>query len=185
MSTPDKTHITLADYAADCARLDLDGFRRTHAEAFLVTPRHCVLITPPPRPSGTLLMPAVVAPVPQSARPPDHDAASLVFPLRRRQQAIFSFTSVGRASNADVTIPDTTLSKLHAVFVKQGDGFVVEDTRSANGTFLNGVRIQGRGQGQPSSVRPGDRLRFGNVELVFFTTEAFIKLVQAVVRLRP
>lgn len=68
---------------------------------------------------------------------------------------------VGRGRDASTTIIDSSVSRVHAKLTLADDGRVlVEDLRSANGTFVNG---------EPVSEAPaehGDRLRFGNVEFV-------------------
>jgi hypothetical protein len=53
---------------------------------------------------------------------------------------------------------DRGISRRHARVYRAADGgFVVEDEDSANGTFVNGVRIAG-----PHPLRPGDELRMGS-----------------------
>jgi two-component system, NtrC family, response regulator AtoC len=48
---------------------------------------------------------------------------------------------VGRAHPADVVVNDASLSRKHARFGWEDDGFFVEDLKSTNGTRLAGVRI--------------------------------------------
>lgn len=65
--------------------------------------------------------------------------------------------TVGReAGNGIVLDQDSTVSRRHAQFLKQGDTVFVEDLGSTNGTFVNGVRISA-----PTPVRPGDTVQFG------------------------
>ena len=47
---------------------------------------------------------------------------------------------IGR-EGADLTIPDTELSRRHAVVRPEGQGVIVEDLGSTNGTFVDGRRI--------------------------------------------
>ena len=63
---------------------------------------------------------------------------------------------VGRSSKAGLLIPDRMLSREHARFLCQGGEWSVEDLGSHNGTFLNGVRLQGR-----MKLRAGDSLGLG------------------------
>ena len=67
--------------------------------------------------------------------------------------------SVGRASTNDLTIIDDSLSRLHARIRLMDGSARVEDLGSMNGTQVNGVRITG-----PQTLKPGDVIRFGNVE---------------------
>lgn len=71
--------------------------------------------------------------------------------------------SVGRTNENDIALDDASVSKLHASLLLNTRGeMVVADTGSTNGTFLNGERIA---YGKAGIFRPGDRLRFGTVEV--------------------
>jgi len=62
---------------------------------------------------------------------------------------------VGRARDADLWLGDSGVSRNHARIVWANGGYVVEDLGSANGTYVNGVKI---------TVRPvvdGDVIQFG------------------------
>lgn len=63
---------------------------------------------------------------------------------------------VGRSRSCDVRLREDTVSRLHAAFVWDEDGWVLEDLGSSNGTFLNGQRVL-----QPQRIRGGDQVRFG------------------------
>jgi predicted component of type VI protein secretion system len=65
-------------------------------------------------------------------------------------------TTLGRQKSCGLRIPSGTVSRRHCVLRFQNDLLVVEDLRSANGTFLNGLRVT-----RPEVVRPGDRLEVG------------------------
>jgi FHA domain len=70
---------------------------------------------------------------------------------------------VGRKDSADglaVAIDHPTVSSSHAVLTIDPEAqlFQIEDTRSANGTVLNGRAISGLGARE---LRDGDRVRFG------------------------
>jgi hypothetical protein len=58
-----------------------------------------------------------------------------------------------------------SLSRRHAKVLSNPDGyFVREEVGTANGTFVNGERLQ---PGTPVKINPGDKLRFGSVEVQF------------------
>jgi|SRR5579859_7588037 len=71
-------------------------------------------------------------------------------------------TSIGRTTGNDIIIPDLTVSRQHAVLRFENGHWVVEDKNSANGTFVNGVRIR-----WPQPLAEGDQIRFGD-EIVIF-----------------
>jgi DNA-binding winged helix-turn-helix (wHTH) protein len=51
-------------------------------------------------------------------------------------------TTIGRSASCDVVIPLSIVSRLHARIEQQHDRYVLSDAGSANGTFVNGVRIE-------------------------------------------
>ena len=70
--------------------------------------------------------------------------------------------SIGRSSDCTIPIRDRYLSRKHAEIVPVGESWVLKDCGSANGTFLNGSRVEAD---QP--LRSGDRIRLGDSEIVF------------------
>ena len=48
----------------------------------------------------------------------------------------------GRDDTADVIIPDDTLSRQHFMVWREGDGFLIKDLNSQNGTWVAGLRVQ-------------------------------------------
>jgi len=80
---------------------------------------------------------------------------------------------VGR-SNCAVKLSDGTVSRRHAALVPRNGEWVLDDLGSANGTYLNGVKVT-----RPSPVHRGDQIRCGTTLLVFGggkPTEAAIDL---------
>jgi len=65
---------------------------------------------------------------------------------------------VGRGSTCQIVVQDEQVSRQHAELRRQGDQWVVRDSGSANGTFVNNRRL---GPGESVPLRPGDRLRLG------------------------
>jgi pSer/pThr/pTyr-binding forkhead associated (FHA) protein len=71
--------------------------------------------------------------------------------------------SIGRDSNNKISINDAEVSRKHARLVKQGDGYVLEDFGSTNGTFINDQRLSGS-----KALKIGDVVALGeNVVLIY------------------
>lgn len=66
---------------------------------------------------------------------------------------------VGRARDCDLALDDETVSGHHAKLSWQGERVMVEDLASANGTWVNDIRVQ------RALVRPGDAVLIGRVQL--------------------
>ena len=67
--------------------------------------------------------------------------------------------TLGRiAEDNDIVVPDESVSRHHASFVRLGRGYAIRDLQSVNGTSVNGARVV------LHSLRLGDRLRIGTVE---------------------
>jgi pSer/pThr/pTyr-binding forkhead associated (FHA) protein len=76
------------------------------------------------------------------------------------------WTRVGRSLAADVRFDDPTVSRRHALIVRQPDGVRVLDDRSLNGVFVNGERVEWR------ALRDGDEIVVGRYRLHFLVSEA-------------
>jgi predicted nucleic acid-binding Zn-ribbon protein len=71
------------------------------------------------------------------------------------------WTRIGRSLAADVRFDDPTVSRRHALIVRQPDGVRVLDDRSLNGVFVNGERIDGK------LLQDGDEIIVGRYRLSF------------------
>ncbi len=67
---------------------------------------------------------------------------------------------IGRSPGADIVIGDDFVSGSHARVSPAGDGAVLEDLGSTNGTVLNGARVTA-----PQMLRAGDAIDIGAVRL--------------------
>ena len=68
---------------------------------------------------------------------------------------------IGRQS-ATVQLSDNTVSRIHARLTLKDGGWSLEDAGSANGTYLNGVKVV-----KPMPIKRGDQIRCGSTLLVF------------------
>lgn len=85
----------------------------------------------------------------------EDDGETVVHQLERE------WTRVGRSLAADIRFDDPTVSRRHALVVRQADGVRVLDDRSLNGVFVNGERIEWR------VLSDGDELVVGRHYLYF------------------
>ncbi|HEX7808209.1 MAG TPA: SpoIIE family protein phosphatase, partial [Thermoanaerobaculia bacterium] len=74
--------------------------------------------------------------------------------------------SIGRASDCTIPIKDRYLSRKHAEIVAVPTGWMLKDLGSANGTYLNGTRVE-----RDEILKTGDRIRLGDTEIVFETND--------------
>jgi len=82
--------------------------------------------------------------------------AALSFPPGRGGR----FT-IGRTRDCDLCLTDLSVSRLHAELVRDGDGWLLNDLGSHNGTRLNGWLVR-----ETVPVRGGDLVEFGSVTFV-------------------
>ena len=68
--------------------------------------------------------------------------------------------TIGRAAKCHVVLDDPYVSQVHARIFAKGDGYMVEDLGSTNGTYLNRRRIGG-----PAELSRGDRVKIGRAVL--------------------
>lgn len=66
---------------------------------------------------------------------------------------------IGRALDCEVPLQDSSVSRKHGRFVRQGPQLVLEDLLSSYGTQVNGVRISSR------ALHPGDVIVLGETQL--------------------
>lgn len=70
--------------------------------------------------------------------------------------------TVGRVPGNDIQLDDVTVSRQHAVLVRQGAAWLVRDLGSLNGTYVNSERVD------ESVVQHGDEVQIGRFRLVAF-----------------
>lgn len=68
--------------------------------------------------------------------------------------------TIGRSTQADITLPSNHLSRQHAQLRRSGNELVLQDMASMNGTFVNGRRVK------TVPIKPGDQLRFDTFTFV-------------------
>lgn len=71
-------------------------------------------------------------------------------------------TTAGRHPNAEIFLDDVTVSRKHAEFRRDSEGFTVTDLASLNGTYLNGSRVDS------AHLHDGDEVQVGKFKLTFY-----------------
>ena len=68
---------------------------------------------------------------------------------------------VGRLGSCDICLADVNVSRIHSAFVREGEGWAIEDLDSTNGTLLNGERVT------HTRLHNGDRVQVGATQLIY------------------
>jgi uncharacterized protein DUF4388/FHA domain-containing protein len=97
----------------------------------------------------------VVKPVVAQLRIGNGDSAGRVIPLTESEY------NLGRQRDNQIQIADLGVSGYHARIFRTTDGYVIEDLKSRNGTWINGGRTFN------ATLRDGDQLRMGATDLRF------------------
>ena len=70
--------------------------------------------------------------------------------------------TVGRDPSNDIMLDDGTVSREHAVFIRENGRYRIEDVGSLNGTYVNRRRVDS------VELHSGDELMIGKFRLVFY-----------------
>lgn len=103
------------------------------------------------------------------ARPLEKGTAMLV--IKKGPDAGMNFTmdsdriSIGRHPESDIFLDDITVSRRHAEIRREKDSFLLVDTGSLNGTYLNRERIES------APLSNGDEIQIGKFKLLFLQGE--------------
>jgi DNA-binding winged helix-turn-helix (wHTH) protein len=88
---------------------------------------------------------------------------------------LLEITTIGRSSSCVVVVAGPTISRLHASIELRHDRYVISDAGSANGTFVNGQRVEGGG----CRLVTGDVISLGSDEVSFTFADPEETLVAA------
>ncbi len=69
--------------------------------------------------------------------------------------------TVGRNPDCDIFLDDVTVSRDHAIIVRRGGDYHLDDCGSLNGTYVNRQRVESQ------LLRHGDELQIGKYKLAF------------------
>jgi hypothetical protein len=68
---------------------------------------------------------------------------------------------IGRSPDAQVFLDDVTVSRSHAMLVREDVGYTIEDSGSLNGTYVNRRRVE------KAKLEDGDEVQIGKYRLTF------------------
>jgi len=152
---------------ADARALSSQDFEERHGNAFLLLTAANLARPQGPASTEVQLIGFDDGPAVATA------SLSLVaFPVVRTGRSVGHLVTIGRATNNDVSIPDLSISRFHA-FLKVGDNvsWQLQDAGSTNGTTVNGLSVPQQGHGTAVSLKSGDNVRLGQVELTFLSAD--------------
>ena len=69
--------------------------------------------------------------------------------------------TIGRQPDADIFLDDVTVSRDHALLVRRGPDYFLDDCGSLNGTYVNRERIESH------KLADGDELQIGKYKLAY------------------
>lgn len=78
--------------------------------------------------------------------------------LKSDRNPFGALITLGRAPNNDIIVDQATISKVHAIFTQSDGGWFVADSRSSNGTFVDGVRLP---ESEKRALEDGAEVRLG------------------------
>jgi two-component system response regulator AtoC len=108
-----------------------------------------------------------IGPLPQVALVIYHRGEASIVPLVPHARIV-----IGRAKEADISVPEPTLSRQHAQVEVIGHDAYIEDLDSSDGTWVNGkptIRCK---------LRPGDDVALGSVTLSLHTTANYARGIE-------
>jgi pSer/pThr/pTyr-binding forkhead associated (FHA) protein len=71
--------------------------------------------------------------------------------------------TIGRRPDSDIFLDDVTVSRDHALLVRRGDGYYLDDCGSLNGTYVNRQRVESH------RLDDADELQIGKYKLNYLS----------------
>ncbi len=89
------------------------------------------------------------------------EASDIRFPV------LYWENSIGRSKSCDIYLPDSSVSRDHAVLMRREEGWFICDTGSKSGVFVNGRKIEGK-----KLVNIGDSVTMGSTTLSLWNSDS-------------
>ena len=87
-------------------------------------------------------------------------------PLAGKVIEVDATLRLGRHPFNELSLADPGISRYHCWIMPRNGAMTIEDLASANGTFVNGLRVRAR-----RTLTPGDVIRVGSTEILFSEEE--------------
>jgi hypothetical protein len=168
--------MSIGDFVKLCTDLSVDEFKKQHGDFFLLQRADFLQEERPKwdRFATTAMSKETLQEL--TGRPKDEH---LIYGVPDKGTAPFhDWVTIGRANTNLIVVSDDSISKMHAFFLRDGDGkHWFYDARSRNGSAVNGKDAPRYGTAEKLPVEPGDRVRVGSANFLFLSAEALLKLL--------
>lgn len=163
--------VYMADLRREMERLGEQEFARLHSHPFLV------VVFAPPREqdddeSTVRTVNSGKFNIADLAQPPSKQVIPVVPSGRGRLRKKLV---AGRLDSCDIIIRAGKISRQHAAFFEKRRSWWLEDLGSANGTRLNGTRLQ---PGRPARLKSGDMVAMWKFLFQFVEAEPFLVMLR-------
>jgi hypothetical protein len=107
---------------------------------------------------------------------PSESLKHAIYPLVKGEHATSTgnFFSIGRIDGNDCIMPDYAISKKHALIETRRGTYLLKDSGSTNGTFLNGERLSTKAV----EIHDCDVISFARYEFTFLLPESFYDILK-------
>lgn len=97
---------------------------------------------------------------------------------KTKENAFQTKLTLGRTTNNDIVLNHASVSRFHAWLQPDGsvDGWAVVDAGSKNGTILSGHKVISK---RPHELQNGAKIRLGKVEMTFYSSSGFLRMLAA------
>ncbi len=75
--------------------------------------------------------------------------------------------AIGRSIESPIFLDDVTVSRKHALIVKEADSFKIQDQGSLNGTYVNNQSVS------DAPLSTGDEIQIGKFHMLFIASKKF------------
>jgi len=76
--------------------------------------------------------------------------------------------TIGRDDDNDIAVADKTISRRHAALIRDDSGYQLVDEQSANGVYVNNLRVE------RIFLQTGDRIKVGDCQFRFESGESTV-----------